>query len=125
MLYKQGRDCTVRKKPGHMGETRQAQKRGHSVLPRAVAGRKPEVGREGGRYVGWCWRDVSSSRSVWLWERAVGLRGSRMHSALRHEKPGCGNPHTHGALLAGISGDLPSMASVTERHSQPAGSDVI
>lgn len=30
----------------------------------------------------------------------------------------------HEALLAGFSGDLPSMASVTEGHSQSAGSDV-
>lgn len=32
-----------------------------------------------------------------------------------HEKPSCGNPPTHWGMLTGGSGDLPSMASVTER----------
>lgn len=74
----------------------------------------------------WHWRDVWSSSSEGLWEGAVGCPGSRLHNTFRYKKSqSVGTLPRTGALLTGGSGDLPSMTSVTERHSQTIASDVI
>lgn len=76
--------------------------------------------------MGWCCRDAGSSSSEGPWEGAVGCPGSRLHNTFRYMKSqAVGTLPRTGALLTGGSGDLPSMPSVTERHSQTIGYDVI
>lgn len=111
----------MRKKPGTQ------EKAGRHRRKATVCGLgQGEGSRKGGRCVGWRWRDVWSGSTEGLWEGAVGCPGSRLHNTFRYMKTqAVGTLPRTGALLTGSSGDLPSMTSVTERHSQTTGSDVI